>query len=54
MTSKEPKDSLYDDAVSVFLAVDDFNTQALQRHLNIGYCRASRIMEQLKDEGVIE
>ena len=51
---KEPIDDLFDEAVMIALAIENVKTQDLQRNLNIGYCRASRIMEQLRDLGVAE
>ena len=50
---KEPVDELYDEAVMVALAIDKLTTQDLQRNLRIGYCRAFRIMEQLRQSGTI-
>jgi DNA segregation ATPase FtsK/SpoIIIE-like protein len=52
--TKEPIDDLFDEAVMVALAMENVKTLDLQRNLGIGYCRASRIMEQLKDLGVAE
>ena len=52
--AKEPIDDLYEEAIMVALSFENVKTQDLQRNLKIGYCRASRIMEQLRDSGVIE
>jgi S-DNA-T family DNA segregation ATPase FtsK/SpoIIIE len=46
-------DDLYDRAVDIVLRERKASTSFIQRHLQIGYNRAARIMEQMEKEGVI-
>ena len=46
-------DELYHQAVSVIVQNQKASTSFLQRHLQIGYNRAARIIEQMEKEGII-
>ncbi|HSR56335.1 MAG TPA: DNA translocase FtsK 4TM domain-containing protein [Alphaproteobacteria bacterium] len=46
-------DALYDQAVSLVLRERRASTSFIQRHLQIGYNRAARIMDQMEAEGVV-
>jgi S-DNA-T family DNA segregation ATPase FtsK/SpoIIIE len=46
-------DELYDQAVSIIIKHQKASTSFLQRHLQIGYNRAARIVEQMEKEGII-
>ncbi len=46
-------DELYDRAVALILQERKASTSFIQRHLQIGYNRAARIIEQLEKDGVI-
>lgn len=46
-------DELYDEAVSIVAREGKASTSFIQRHLQIGYNRAARIMEQMEKEGVV-
>lgn len=46
-------DELYDKALSIILSEGKVSTSFIQRHLNIGYNRAAKIVEKLEKEGVI-
>ena len=46
-------DSLYDQAVALIARERKASTSFIQRHLQIGYNRAARIIEQMEDEGVV-
>jgi S-DNA-T family DNA segregation ATPase FtsK/SpoIIIE len=48
-----PTDELYDEAVAVVCRKRKASTSFLQRHLQIGYNRAARIIECMEAEGVI-
>lgn len=47
------KDNYYNDAVSLVKREGKASTSFIQRHLQIGYNRAARIMEQMEKEGVV-
>lgn len=47
------KDELLEEAVKLIIEEDRASTSLLQRRLGIGYPRASRLMDQLQEEGVI-
>jgi S-DNA-T family DNA segregation ATPase FtsK/SpoIIIE len=47
------KDELLEDAIQLVIESDRASTSMLQRRLGIGYPRASRLMDQLEEEGVI-
>jgi S-DNA-T family DNA segregation ATPase FtsK/SpoIIIE len=46
-------DELYDRAVNVVLQEKKASTSFIQRHLQIGYNRAARIIERMEKEGVV-
>ena len=46
-------DELYDEAVTIVAREGKASTSFIQRHLQIGYNRAARIVEQMEKEGVI-
>ncbi len=46
-------DELYDQAVAIVARERKASTSFIQRHLQIGYNRAARIVEQMEKEGVI-
>ena len=46
-------DELYDQALSIILREQKASTSFIQRHLQIGYNRAARIIEKMEDEGVV-
>lgn len=48
-----PKDSLYEEALSIVLSTGNASTTFLQRKLKIGYARAASIIDQLEAEGVV-
>ncbi|MBT5654335.1 MAG: cell division protein FtsK, partial [Alphaproteobacteria bacterium] len=51
--SSRDHDPLYDQAVSIVCREQKASTSFVQRHLQIGYNRAARIVEQMEAEGVI-
>jgi S-DNA-T family DNA segregation ATPase FtsK/SpoIIIE len=51
--ASENVDELYDEAVSIIAREGKASTSFIQRHLQIGYNRAARIMEQMEKEGVV-
>ena len=46
-------DSYYDEAVALVAGEGKASTSFIQRHLQIGYNRAARIMEQMEEQGVV-
>jgi S-DNA-T family DNA segregation ATPase FtsK/SpoIIIE len=46
-------DDLYDQAVALVCRERKASTSFVQRHLQIGYNRAARIMDRLEQEGVV-
>jgi S-DNA-T family DNA segregation ATPase FtsK/SpoIIIE len=46
-------DALYDQAVAIVLRERKVSTSFIQRHLQIGYNRAARIIERMEKEGLI-
>ena len=51
--AENTSDELYDRAVALILQERKASTSFIQRHLQIGYNRAARIIEQLEKDGVI-
>ena len=49
----QPKDDMYDQALSLVLSTGTASTTFLQRKLKIGYARAASIMDELEKRGVI-
>lgn len=47
------KDPLLDEAKEFILETKQISISALQRYLQIGFMRATRMMEQLEKEGLI-
>ena len=48
-----PKDSLYDQALSIVVDTQNASTTFLQRKLKIGYARAASLMDELEAKGII-
>ncbi|MBL4720514.1 MAG: hypothetical protein JKY20_05225, partial [Alphaproteobacteria bacterium] len=46
-------DELYDRAVALITSEGKASTSFIQRHLQIGYNRAARIIEKMEKEGVV-
>ncbi len=46
-------DELYDDAIALIAREGKASTSFIQRHLQIGYNRAARIIEQMESEGIV-
>ncbi len=51
--SSNPVDELYDRAVAIVAREGKASTSFIQRHLQIGYNRAARIVEEMEKQGVI-
>jgi len=49
----ESGDDLYDKAVSIVCREKKASTSFIQRHLQIGYNRAARIIEKMESEGIV-
>jgi S-DNA-T family DNA segregation ATPase FtsK/SpoIIIE len=47
------EDDLYDQAVAIVLRERKASTSFIQRHLQIGYNRAARLIERMESEGVV-
>ena len=45
--------SLFDQAVDVVVREGKASTSFIQRHLNIGYNRAAKLIEQMEREGIV-
>ena len=52
-TSEMSRDELFDDAVRIVLETKRGSVSLLQRRLNIGYARASRIIEMMAVSGIL-
>jgi len=52
-TSEMRRDELFDDAVRIVLETRRGSVSLLQRRLNIGYARASRIIEMMASAGIL-
>jgi len=52
-TSDMSRDELFDDAVRIVLETKRGSVSLLQRRLNIGYARASRIIEMMASSGIL-
>jgi len=50
---KSSIDALYDEAVALIAREGKASTSFIQRHLQIGYNRAARIIEHMEKEGVV-
>jgi S-DNA-T family DNA segregation ATPase FtsK/SpoIIIE len=49
----EPKDSLYEQALTIVRETNTASTTFLQRKLKIGYARAASLMDELEQKGII-
>ena len=49
----ESVDELYNKAVSIVCREKKASTSFIQRHLQIGYNRAARIIEKMESEGIV-
>ncbi len=49
----EAEKSLFDQAVDVVTRENKASTSFIQRHLNIGYNRAAKLIEQMEKEGIV-
>jgi S-DNA-T family DNA segregation ATPase FtsK/SpoIIIE len=49
----DEKDDLYDKAVELILSTGQASASYLQRKLKLGYARASRIIDQMEEEGIL-
>ena len=52
-SSGDPKDELYDQAVTIAVARGKISTSALQRELGIGYNKAAVLMSRMEKEGIV-
>jgi len=52
-TSEMSRDELFDDAVRIVLETKRGSVSLLQRRLNIGYARASRVIEMMAASGIL-
>jgi S-DNA-T family DNA segregation ATPase FtsK/SpoIIIE len=53
LSSSEGDKSLFDQAVAVVAREGKASTSFIQRHLNIGYNKAAKLIEQMEKEGII-
>jgi len=53
MDKSDEKDSLFDKAVDLVLHTGQASASYLQRKLKLGYARASRIIDQMEQEGIV-
>ncbi len=52
-TGEKSGDELYDEAVALIAREGKASTSFIQRHLQIGYNRAARIIERMEKEGIV-
>ncbi|WP_114603137.1 DNA translocase FtsK [Staphylococcus sp. EZ-P03] len=52
-TKAQPKDDLFDDVCRFMVSEGNISTSSIQRHFQIGYNRAARIVDQLEELGYI-
>ncbi len=52
-SSGDPKDEIYDQAVTIAVARGKISTSALQRELGIGYNKAAVLMSRMEKEGIV-
>ena len=53
MQEQDEKDNIYEEAVSLVRKQGRASVSMLQRRLRIGYTRASRLIDQMEEEGII-
>ncbi|MCH7720534.1 MAG: DNA translocase FtsK 4TM domain-containing protein [Planctomycetes bacterium] len=53
VTKDEARDPLFDQAVRIVLETGRGSVSLIQRRLNIGYSRASRLIDQMTDAGIV-
>jgi S-DNA-T family DNA segregation ATPase FtsK/SpoIIIE len=53
MGEEGDENSLYDQAVALVAREGKASTSFIQRHLQIGYNRAARLIERMEKEGVV-
>lgn len=54
LSSSDEKDELFDEAVKLVREHEAASAALLQRRFYIGFNRASRLLDQLSEEGIIE
>lgn len=53
IAASEGELGLFDQAVAIVAREGKASTSFIQRHLNIGYNRAAKLIEQMEKEGII-
>ena len=53
MKAKDARDELFEEAVAVVTEAGRGSVSLLQRKLRIGYSRASRLVDQLEEAGIL-
>ena len=53
LEASDGEKGLFDQAVAVVAREGKASTSFIQRHLNIGYNRAAKLIEQMEKEGII-